>query len=65
MSGNITLTLNLDRPFWYVGPRGALGLPRLRPGDVVGITGVINTRLHQLVAGGPVRVYRIADSSAR
>jgi len=58
MSGNITLDLDLSKHLWYIGPRDDAGFPRLRPGDVVGISGVINTRLHQLVAGGPVRMYR-------
>lgn len=62
MSGNVTLTLDVTQLFWYIGPRDEVGIPRLRPGDVVGITGVINTRLHRLVAGGPVRVYHTADS---
>jgi hypothetical protein len=62
MSGAVRIDLDLRQPLWYVGPRNWQGRPRLRPGDVVGVTGVINTRTHQLVAGGPVRVYRVATS---
>lgn len=56
MSGNESLTLNLYAPFWYIGPRGKNGHPLLRAGDVISVTGVINRRLHRLVAGGPVEL---------
>jgi hypothetical protein len=58
MSGGIKLVFNVRKPLWFLGPRNADGHPFLRPGDVVGVTGIINTRIHQLVAGGPVLVYR-------
>lgn len=65
MSGNISLDLNLAKPLWYIGPRDYRGRPRLRPGAVVGITGVINVRIHQLVTGGPVRVYQTPSRPTR
>jgi phospholipase C len=63
LSDHVTLQLHVSDALWYIGPRDDLGLPRLRRGDVVGITGVINLRLHQLVAGGPVRVYQAAKTA--
>lgn len=65
MSGHLTIRLNVGHPLWYIGPRDSHHLPLLRRGTVVGITGVINTRLHRLVSGGPVRVYRTAGSKVR
>jgi phospholipase C len=63
MSGGVQLRIDVRRPLWYLGPRDNRGWPRLLPGTVVGVTGVINTRLHQIVWGGPVLVYRAPPSS--
>lgn len=62
-SGNVQLRLDLRNRLWFIGPRDDRGRPLLRPGDVVGITGVINTRLGRFVAGGPIEVYLTASGT--
>jgi hypothetical protein len=65
LSGNLSLTLNLHGAYGYRGPRGTEGWPALNVGDVVGVTGIINTRLHQFISGGPIRVYMSASTTKR
>lgn len=64
LSGNKGLMLRLNRPMWFIGPRGRQGRPKLRPGDVVSITGVINTRLELFISGGPIRL-EVVDVTRR
>jgi hypothetical protein len=58
VSGNILAKVDLMGHTTYSGPYTDLGDPKVRRGSVVGISGVLNTRLHRFVGNVWLRVYR-------
>jgi hypothetical protein len=59
ISGRMMVTIPVKGSTEYVGPRRPNGQPNLAPGDVVGITGVINTRRRRVTGPARVQVYRL------
>lgn len=57
VSGGMIVTMTLKNPSTFHGPRHDGGTPTLVRGDVVGISGVINTRQHRVIGAAAVRYY--------
>lgn len=57
VSGGMIVTVTLRTPTRFSGPRDLSGTPSLARGDVVGISGVINTRQHAVVGPATVHYY--------
>jgi hypothetical protein len=57
VSGGMIVTMTLKTPTRFNGPRNDNGTPTLLLGDVVGISGVINTRQHKVVGPATVHYY--------
>jgi phospholipase C len=58
VSGGQIETVTLQRDGQYSGPRDGNGNPKVHVGNIVGITGVVNTRLKRVTDLAWVRVYR-------
>ncbi|HEY8686359.1 MAG TPA: alkaline phosphatase family protein [Chloroflexota bacterium] len=65
VSGNMIVTVTLKTPTRFSGPRNNSGTPTLVRGDVVGISGVINTRQHRVVGPATVHYYWQANGKSK
>ena len=61
VSGGMIVTVSLKAPTAYNGPRSSTGVPTPLHGDVVGISGVINTREHKVIGSATVHYYWSAN----
>jgi phospholipase C len=57
VTGNGVWTLTLNRQARYIGPRDQYNHPRIKRGDVIDVSGIVNTRLHRLVDQTTLRLY--------
>jgi len=57
-SNNVLATIHLNAATQYSGPRKNNGKPHLHRGYVIGVTGSLDTQLHQVVGDVWLRVYR-------
>jgi len=57
-SNNVLATIHLNAATQYSGPRKSNGKPHLHRGYVIGVTGSLDTQLHQVVGDVWLRVYQ-------
>lgn len=57
-SGGVLATVRLTAATHYTGPRRGNGRPHLHQGYVIGVTGSLDTHLHQVVGDVSIHVYQ-------
>jgi hypothetical protein len=57
--------MTLKTPTKFSGPRSDNGMPTLNRGDVVGISGVINTREHKVMGPATVHYYWLPSGQSQ